>query len=154
MRATVVRRVRWDTKAALLAGGGDVRALRYQRASQDKKGQGKSVGDQGALNLAEVNRNGWADAGSFTDNALSGSRYATKERKEFDLLVAAIRAGKGDVLVLWEISRKERDLAVFAQIRDLCSEVGLFFWHVGGVLRAPAKSWVAVCLRADTPVMG
>jgi site-specific DNA recombinase len=46
----------------------------------------------------------------------------------------AIRAGKGDVLVVWEISRKERDLAVYVQIRDLCHQVGLFFWLVGGVL--------------------
>jgi DNA invertase Pin-like site-specific DNA recombinase len=46
----------------------------------------------------------------------------------------AIQAGKGDVLVVWEISRKERDLAVYVQIRDLCHEVGLYFWLVGGVL--------------------
>ena len=59
-RGTGVRnRVRFDSKAALLAGGADVWALRYQRASQDKKEQGKSVGDQGKLNVAEINRNWW-----------------------------------------------------------------------------------------------
>ena len=127
---------RFDSKAALLAGGADVRAGRYQRASQDKKEQGKSVGDQGKLNLAEIGRYGWTcPAGaSFTDNDLSASRHATKERPDFEQLMDAIRAGKFDVLVVWEISRNQRDLAVFVQIRDLCTEVGMFFWLVGGVL--------------------
>jgi DNA invertase Pin-like site-specific DNA recombinase len=126
--------VRFDSKAALLAGGADVRAGRYQRASQDKKEQGKSVGDQGKLNVAEINRNGWTDAGSFTDNDLSASRHAKKERPDFERLMDAIRAGKFDVLVVWEISRNQRDLAVYVEIRDLCTEVGLYFWLVGGVL--------------------
>ena len=90
--------------------------------------------DQGVLNVAEIDRYEWTDAGSFTDNNLSGSRHATKEREAFERLVEAIRAGKGDVLVVWEISRKERDLAVYVAIRDLCIEVGLNFWLVGGVL--------------------
>ncbi|WP_432839073.1 recombinase family protein [Dactylosporangium sp. CA-092794] len=113
-----------------------LRAGRYQRASQDKKEQGKSVGDQGKLNLAEIGRNGWTcPAGaSFTDNDLSASRHAKKERPDFERLMDAIRAGKFDVLVVWEISRNQRDLAVFVQIRDLCTEVGMFFWLVGGVL--------------------
>ncbi|MEN3610312.1 recombinase family protein [Plantactinospora sp. ZYX-F-223] len=127
-------RVRFANKDALLAGGADVRALRYQRASQDRQEQGKSVGDQGKLNLAEITKRGWADAGSFTDNDRSASRHARKERPEFELLIEQIRAGKGDVLVIWEISRKERDLAVYVKIRDMCTEVGLYFWLVGGVL--------------------
>jgi site-specific DNA recombinase len=127
-------RIRFDTKAALLAGGAGVRSLRYQRASADKKEQGKSVHDQGVLNVTEIDRNGWSDAGSFTDNDLSGSRHARKERPDFERLMDTIRAGKGDVLVVWEIGRRERDLAVFVKIRDLCVEVGLNFWLVGGVL--------------------
>jgi DNA invertase Pin-like site-specific DNA recombinase len=126
--------VRFNTKAELLAGGADVRAGRYQRASQDKKEQGKSVGDQGKLNVAEVKRNGWSDARTYTDNDRSASRYATKGREDFERLIEDIRAGKLDVLVIWEISRKERDLAVYVQIRDMCTEVGMFFWLVGGVL--------------------
>ena len=129
-----MNRVRFNTKAGLLAGGADVRALRYQRASQDKKEQGKSVHDQGVLNLKEVTSRAWTDTGSFTDNDRSASRHATKEREDFERLIAALRAGKGDVLVIWEISRKERDLAVYVQIRDLCTEIGMYFWLVGGVL--------------------
>ncbi|WP_233513625.1 hypothetical protein [Micromonospora craterilacus] len=58
----VGKRVRFDSKDALLAGGVEVRALRYQRASQDKKEQGKSVGDQGKLNLAEFGPEGEQNA--------------------------------------------------------------------------------------------
>jgi site-specific DNA recombinase len=117
-----------------LAAGDAAAALTYERASQDKKQQGKSVTDQRKLNLAEVGRYGWRHAGSFMDNDRSASRHATKEREDFERLLAAIRAGRGDVLVVWEISRKERDLAVYVQIRDLCVQVGMYFWLVGGVL--------------------
>jgi site-specific DNA recombinase len=125
---------RFDSKTALLAGGAEVRALRYQRASQDKKEQGKSVHDQGVLNVKEVTSRGWSDAGTFTDNDRSASRHATKDRPEFELLIEAIRTGKGDVLVIWEMARKERDLAVYVKIRDMCTEIGMYFWLVGGVL--------------------
>jgi site-specific DNA recombinase len=82
-RATRARNmVRFDSRAALLAGGAEVRAGRYQRASQDKKEQGKSVGDQRKLNIAEIDRNGWALAATFTDNDRSASRHATKERPQ------------------------------------------------------------------------
>src|SRR6266498_1995539 len=108
-----LKRNRFATKAELLAAGEAVAALTYERASQDKKEQGKSVGDQRKLNLAEIQRYAWRHAGSFKDNDRSASRHATRAREEFPLLMDAIRVGKGDVLVVWEISRKERDLAVY-----------------------------------------
>jgi site-specific DNA recombinase len=127
-------KVRFDSKAELLAGGAAVKAVRYQRASQDKKEQGKSVGDQGVLNAKEIRSHGWTDSASFTDNDRSASRHATKEREEFERLIEKIQAGKSDVLVIWEVSRNQRDLAVYVKIRDMCIEVGLNFWLVGGVL--------------------
>jgi DNA invertase Pin-like site-specific DNA recombinase len=111
-----------------------VSALTYERASQDKKGQGKSVSDQRVLNHSEVARHGWRLGESFWDNDRSATRYATKERPNFERLMERIRAGVDDVLVVWEIARRERDLAVYVQIRDLCHEVGLNFWLVGGQL--------------------
>jgi hypothetical protein len=38
-------------------------------------------------------------------------------------LMERIRTGTDDVLVVWEISRRERDLAVYVQIRDLCFDL-------------------------------
>lgn len=133
VRRQTARRI-WATKSDLLAGGDLVSALTYERASQDKKEQGKSVTDQRKLNHAEVARHSWRLGKSFWDNDRSASRHATKERPDFEKLMERIRTGSDDVLVVWEISRKERDLAVYVQIRDLCHEVGLFFWLVGGQL--------------------
>jgi DNA invertase Pin-like site-specific DNA recombinase len=127
------RRV-WASKTALLAGGADVVALRYQRASGDKKQEGKSVGDQATENLRTIAAQSWRDGGSYTDNARSASRHARKEREDFERLIDDIIAGAGDVLVVWEISRKERDLAVYVKIRDLCIAEGLNFWMVGSNL--------------------
>ncbi|WP_244870533.1 recombinase family protein [Catellatospora sp. IY07-71] len=124
----------WDSKADLLAGGDLVSALTYERASQDKKKQGKSVTDQRKLNHGEVARHSWQLGESFWDNDRSASRHAKKDRPGFEDLMDRIRSGTDDVLVVWEISRKERDLAVYVKIRDLCSEVGLNFWLVGGQL--------------------
>ncbi len=133
--AGLVQRQRFESKAALLAAGSKVAALTYERASQDRKEQGKSVGDQRRLNVAEVERHGWRLEASFVDNDRSASRHARGGgRPDFERLMEAITAGKGDVLVVWEISRNQRDLAVYVQIRDLCTRVGLFFWLVGGVL--------------------
>jgi DNA invertase Pin-like site-specific DNA recombinase len=124
----------WDGKAAVLAGGADVVAVRYQRASGDKKQEGKSVTDQGKENVKVIVGQSWRDGGSYTDNARSASRHATKDREDFERLIEDIVDGKGDVLVVWEISRKERDLAVYVKIRDLCIAEGLNFWMVGGNL--------------------
>lgn len=55
----------WADKAALLAGGGEVDALDYARASKDKKKQAKSVTDQARLNGLEIERNGWRRGASF-----------------------------------------------------------------------------------------
>jgi len=129
----VVRRV-WDSKAALLAGGVAVEALAYQRASADKKQQGKSVGDQATLNRREVAGQGWRLGASYTDNDRSASRYARRSRPDYKRLIEDITAGRGDVLVLWEIARGQRDLAVYVEIRDLCVRVGLRFWLVSGTV--------------------
>lgn len=134
MTHQVARQSRWETKSDVLAGGDAVWALTYERASQDRKEQGKSVNDQRKLNHADVTRHGWRLRESFMDNDRSASRHARKHREQFELLKEAIRAGRGDVLVVWEISRRERDLRVFTEIRDLCMESGLNYWLVSGVL--------------------
>ncbi len=133
VRRAARRRV-WESKTDLLNGGDLVSALTYERASQDKKEQGKSVTDQRKLNLGEIDRHSWRHGKSFWDNDRSASRHATKDRPQFEKLMDRIRKGTDDVLVVWEISRRERDLAVYVQIRDLCFEVGLYFWLVGGQL--------------------
>jgi len=119
-------------KAALLAGGSAVSALTYERASADKRKQGKSVTDQRRLNHADVAGHGWRLVESFVDNDRSASRHAKKARPDFERLIEAIESGRGDVLVMWEMARGQRDLAVYVQICDLCMRAGLNFWSLGG----------------------
>lgn len=104
------------------------------RRTRRKTPMPTSFTDQRKLNLAEVARHGWRHAKSFWDNDRPASRHATKQRPDFEKLMDRIRTDTDDVLVVWEISRRERDLAVYVQIRDLCHEVGLYFWLVGGQL--------------------
>ena len=129
-------RRQWATKADLLGGGTAVVALAYQRASQDKRKTEKSVGDQARLNAREVEAHEWSmfPGKPFTDNDRSSSRHARKDRPDFERLLDVISGGSGDVLVMWELARGQRDLAVYVAIRDLCVQVGLNFWLVGGVL--------------------
>jgi len=118
----------------LLAGGSAVSALTHERASADKRKQSKAVTDQRRLNHAEVAGHGWRLAESFMDNDRSASRHAKKARPDFERLIEAIESGRGDVLVMREMARRQRDLAVYVQIRDLCLRSGLFFWSLGGSL--------------------
>lgn len=121
----------WDDAEALLTGGPAVVALAYQRASKDQKKRSKSVRDQEKLNRERVARRSWTWGRSFTDNDRSASRYAQKPRDDYQNLISAISAGEGDVLVLDEISRGQRDLGVYVALRNLCDAEGLRFWLVG-----------------------
>jgi site-specific DNA recombinase len=130
------RRRVWASKVDLLAGGSDVLALRYQRASADKRHTGKSVEDQAVTNLKEIRARGWRDYHrSFTDNMAPASKHAPqREREEFELLLETIESGVGDVLVMWALNRTNRDLGVYVAIREMCLRVGLYFWLIDGAL--------------------
>ncbi|MFI5729879.1 recombinase family protein [Kribbella sp. NPDC051587] len=131
---TQKRRVYAD-KMALMSGGAQVVALIYARASQDQKRLEKSVDDQLDLGRGEVVRHGWTVGKTFKDNNISASRYAKKKtRAEYELLLDAIRSGDGDVLILFELARSHRDLKVYVELRELCINVGLWFWLIGGQL--------------------
>jgi site-specific DNA recombinase len=110
------------------------RVTPYLRASKDRYGNSKSVKDQsvdfdGSLAAHPT----WAQAGMFKDNNRSASRFATRDREAFVLLVAAIEAGQVDIVWLWEFSRQQRRLKVFAELRDLCRERGVqWYIHTAG----------------------
>jgi site-specific DNA recombinase len=126
------------TKAELLQAAEAILSWDYRRASKDDHKLAKSVDDQATDNARQEERLGWTHAKSFQDNDLGASRQAKRRgvvREEFENLLAAIRNGEpGDVLIMWELSRRERDLAVFVRVRDLCIEYGPYFWLVGGEL--------------------
>lgn len=60
----------------------------------------------------------------FADPDRSASRYATKPRPDYAELLQHIRAGKCEMLGLWESSRGSRDLAEWVALLDLCRKTG------------------------------
>lgn len=88
----------------------------YGRNSSAKQ---KSIDDQQAENRAAVEANGWTVAAELDDPS-SASRYATRVRKNWELLLALLP--DIDVVVLWEPSRGDRSLASWATFLDACRE--------------------------------
>ena len=106
-----------------------VRAGIYQRVSKrssarDRKEieRARSIEEQNKANQDECNRHGWTITERYEDPGLSASRFATKARPEYRRLLADIKAGRLDVVVLWESSRGDRELAGWAQFLNACRE--------------------------------
>jgi site-specific DNA recombinase len=113
-----------------------LRALIYNRVSSDPSGRRVSVESQDTENHAFCERQGWTVAATVTDNDRSASRYAVKERDGYQQVRTALsggRWGRIDVLVAWESSRAQRDLADYVQLRDLCSLHNVLFAYRGRV---------------------
>jgi len=106
----------------------------YARVSQDDSGRARSVGEQLAECRAVCAREGWSVDAVFEDNDRSASRYATKARPAFAELEAAIGERRFDVLVTWEASRLQRDLAVYVRLRDACRRAGVSWCYSGQLI--------------------
>ncbi|MCH9735726.1 MAG: recombinase family protein [Actinomycetia bacterium] len=106
------------------------RAIIYTRVSSDKAG-GRSVREQEAECRAECERRGWPVAEALCDNDRSASRYATKDRPEYEKLRTLL--APGDVLVMWEASRATRDLERYVELRELLTERHALWSYSGKV---------------------
>ncbi|WP_200216139.1 recombinase family protein [Micromonospora coerulea] len=108
-----------------------MRAVIYTRVSSDPNNLGRSVEEQEADCRAVCEREGWQVVRVFSDNDRSASRYAKKERPEYQALRAFLEAGKADVLVMWEGSRAQRDLEAYLSLRKLCQAQGIGYSYSG-----------------------
>lgn len=104
------------------------RAIIYTRVSADRAA-GRSVDEQEQECRAECDRQRWPVAEVICDNDRSASRFATKSRPEYARLHDLLQPG--DVLVTWEASRAQRDLARYVELRDLCAERGVAWSYSG-----------------------
>lgn len=95
------------------------RALIYTRVSQDRAG-GRSPAEQEAEARQVCEREGWEVAEVITDS-VGASRHSKGSRQGWQRACGLVRDGAVDVLVTWEASRAQRDLAAYSQLRDLCS---------------------------------
>jgi site-specific DNA recombinase len=101
------------------------RAAVYGRESHNLA---KSIEDQVAEGAEAVTEQGWTHAGSY-DDGTSASRYATKTREGWQRLLADLRAGAFDVLVLWETTRGSREPIDWFTLLNTCRNRGVLI-HV------------------------
>ncbi|CAN5222182.1 recombinase family protein [soil metagenome] len=104
------------------------RAVIYTRVSADRA-KGRSVTEQEAECRAECERRGWPVAEVLSDNDRSATRFATKDRPEYERLRTILQPG--DVLVVWEASRAGRSLDHHVDLRRLCSDRGVMLSYSG-----------------------
>lgn len=104
------------------------RAVIYTRVSSDRA-KGRSVTEQEAECRAECERRGWPVADVLIDNDRSATRFATKDRPEYEKLRTILQPG--DVLVVWEASRAGRSLDHHVDLRRLCAERGVMLSYSG-----------------------
>jgi site-specific DNA recombinase len=106
-----------------------LRAGIYDRVSDDQDGRSRSVEQQGKENQTAADEHGWSVVARYADPGRSASRFARSERPEWPLLMADLKAGRLDVVVMWESSRGDRKLTEWSSFLDLCRERGVLI-HV------------------------
>lgn len=104
-------------------------ALIYTRVSQDRAG-GRSPAEQEAEARAVCARNEWDVTTVVTDSA-GASRHSKGQRDGWKAARQLVGAGAVDVLVTWEASRAQRDLAAYAELRGLCAGAGVLWSYSG-----------------------
>jgi site-specific DNA recombinase len=108
-----------------------VDAVIYTRVSRDAKGERVSVQSQERECRAVCERNAWPVRAVYCDNSIGASRFSA-DRPEWKRLKADLR--QGEVLVVWESSRAQRDLEEFITLRNLCAEKDVRLSYQGRVL--------------------
>lgn len=106
-----------------------VNAVIYTRVSQDHGT--RSVQEQERECREWCERQGWDVTNVLTDNDIGASRYSGKDRPAYRELMATLQPG--DILVTWEASRAQRDLAAYVELRDLCAKLGVRWAYTGKV---------------------
>ncbi|ONK12247.1 recombinase family protein [Streptomyces sp. MP131-18] len=97
----------------------------YLRVSQDRSGQKRSVTEQHGENKEIAAEHGITISGEpYTDNDLSASRYARKQREDFGRLMNDLKSDLfgAQILVLWEASRGSRQMTEWVQLIEVCAE--------------------------------
>ncbi|MEV7112399.1 recombinase family protein [Streptomyces anulatus] len=133
-------------------------AYLYGRNSRDPKKKGRSVGDQLTEGRALCDENGWPIKREFSDVGRSASRYAKRDREQFEEMIEGIEAGDCRILVAWEASRYYRDLGVYIKLRDVCMANGVLLCYNGTVYdlskRADRKATAQDALQAEDEADG
>lgn len=114
-----------------LASDRPLRALIYNRVSSDPTGRAISVTRQSDENRAYCRRQGWTVERVITDNDVSASKWATKDRPGYSQVRAELATGRYDALVCWESSRANRGLEGYLELRSLCERFAVLLAYGG-----------------------
>lgn len=102
-----------------------MKALIYTRNSE---GMDRSVSEQETEARQVCEREGWEVAEVVTD-LVGASRHSKGTRSGWAKVQKLLP--ERDVLVTWECSRAQRDLAAYADLRDLCAANGVLWSYKG-----------------------
>jgi site-specific DNA recombinase len=97
-----------------------LRAGLYLRVSDDQDKRSRSVDQQSDSVRAACEREGWTVAAEYPEPDRSASRFAKKDRPVWKRLMDDLRAGRFDVVALWEPSRGDRRLTGWSTFLDEC----------------------------------
>ncbi|WP_328721790.1 recombinase family protein [Streptomyces sp. NBC_00247] len=133
-------------------------AYLYGRNSNDPTKKGSSVKDQNDEGRELCLEQGWPIRREFADVGRSASRYAKREREEFEEMIEGIEAGDCRIVVAWEASRYYRDLDVYVRLRAACMNAGVLLCYNGAVYdlskRADRKLTAQDALQAEDEAEG
>ncbi|WP_274562473.1 recombinase family protein [Streptomyces spiramyceticus] len=82
----------------------------YARLSRDRSGLSENVKIQITEARDHADEQGWPVVGVYKDNDISASKYSTKPRPDYDRLLAAIRRGQINIILITEMPRLYRRL--------------------------------------------
>lgn len=110
-----------------IESGAQLCAAIYSRVSKDPTGRQRSVEEQDDANQRAATTNGWqvSEDTVYIDNDRSASRFATKTRPQWERLRSDVAAGKYHVVVLWEVSRGDRDALGWLEFLAMCRNLGV-----------------------------
>ncbi|WP_432111749.1 recombinase family protein [Streptomyces sp. YPW6] len=111
-----------------LRGGLYARKSAYRGKVANK---GRSVREQLDAGQADADRDGVRIIEKFIDDDRSASTYRQREREDFERMIEWIEGGKLDIVYAWASTRLQRDIAVYARLRDACAANGVL-WCYGG----------------------
>lgn len=94
----------------------------YVRISEDRLGEGLGVQRQLLECTALVQRRGWRPVATYTDNDVSA--YGTRRRPGYESMLAALRAGHVNAIVVWHVDRLTRKPYELEQFILLADQVG------------------------------
>ena len=100
-----------------------VRAGIYARISSDREGDGLAVGRQLEDCEAKASENGWRVADRYVDADISA--YSGKPRPEYRRMLADIRAGLIDGVVVYNLDRLHRQPRELEEFTEVCKLAGI-----------------------------